>query len=364
MVSMNSAPEMPVDGHCLRVDTSKLRLQIERRLGRQKAEKYFNLLNMFLSLRLSKREFDKLCTGLLGRENISLHNGLIRAIIKNASVAKTPPPKSGKAQAPLSVKVLNGYQRSSLQSICRDTFPQSPRKGRTPTPRDRKFKDRPSPLGPHGKTHNVVCEDTMPKLQEQQSATELLSLGSRPPVEVTSVEDGEEVEQSAGSPETYSKSPLRAPLGISLNAGGTRKVLLNESPPSETCFTTGELPSTSSLRKRLEQKLKTEGLNVSKDCAGLLNNGLDVFLKGLIKPCLDLAASRSEHQLLNNVNHQDVSVINKMGSTYVKKPNRSFTVSMPDFQVAMESNPRILGEDWPVQLEKVSLCASEYYMAE
>ncbi|KAL2531796.1 hypothetical protein Adt_05147 [Abeliophyllum distichum] len=272
---------MPGDRHCFRIDTSKLKLQIERRLGRQKAEKYFNLLNRFISLRLSKREFDKLCTGLLGRENISLHNVLIRAILKNASVAKTPPPKLGKAQAPLNVKVPNGYQ-SSLQSICRDTFPQSPRKGRTLTPRDRKFKDRPSPLGPHGKTHNVACEDSM-KVQEQQSATELLSLGSRPPVEVTSVEDGEEVEQSAGSPGIYSRSPLRAPLGISLNAGGTRKVLLNESPHSENCCTTMVLPDTSSLRKRLEQKLKTEGLNVSTDCAGLVKQRTGCVFKEINK---------------------------------------------------------------------------------
>ncbi|CAI9766855.1 unnamed protein product [Fraxinus pennsylvanica] len=349
---MNSEPEMPVDRHCFRIDTSKLKLQIERKLGRQKSEKYFNLLNRFLSLRLSKREFDKLCIELLGRENISLHNGLIQAILKNASVAKSPPPKCRKAQAPPNIKVPNGYQRSSLQSICRDTFPQSPRKGRTPGSRDRKFKDSLSPLGPLG------------KVQEQQSATELLSLGSRPPVEVTSVEDGEEVEQCAGSPGIYSRSPLRAPLGISLNAGGTRKVLLNESPPYENCCSTGELPDTSSLRKRLEQKFKTEGMNVSTDCAGLLNNGLDVFLKRLIKPCLDLSASRSEHQLDDKVHHQDMSVKNKMGSTYVKKPNRSFSVSILDFQVAMESNPRILGEDWPVQLENVSFRASDYYMAE
>ncbi|CAA2958490.1 uncharacterized protein LOC111409676 [Olea europaea var. sylvestris] len=351
MVAMNSALEMPVDRHCFRIDTSKLKLQIERRVGRLKSEKYFNLLNSFLSLRLSKREFDKLCIELLGRDNISLHNGLIRAILKNASVAKTPPKRS-KVQPPPNVKVPNGYQRNSLQSICRDTFPQSPRKGRTLTPRDRKFKDSPSPLGPLG------------KVQEQQSATELLSLGSRPPVEVTSVEDGEEVEQCAGSPGIYSRSPLRAPLGISLNAGGTRKVLLNEPPPYENCCTTRDLPDTSSLRKRLEQKFKTEGLNVSTDCAGLLNNGLDVFLKRLIKPCLDLSASRSEHQLQDKVHHQDISVRNKMGSTYIKKPPRSFSVSMPDFQVAMESNPRILGEDWPVKLENVSFRASDYYMAE
>ncbi|KAI8027253.1 5'-3' exoribonuclease 4 [Camellia lanceoleosa] len=76
----------------------------------------------------------------------------------------------------LNVKVRNGYQRSNLQSLCRDVFPQSPRKGRTPNLRDRKFKDRPSSLGPHGKIHSVGCEDSVPKIQERQSATEMLSL--------------------------------------------------------------------------------------------------------------------------------------------------------------------------------------------
>ncbi|KAL2528356.1 hypothetical protein Fot_20957 [Forsythia ovata] len=172
---------MPGDRHCPRIDIYGLKLHIEQKLGGEKAEKYFNLLNRYLSLKLSKPEFNKLCIGLLGREDISLHNGLIRAIIKNACVAKIPPPKHGKLEASLNVKRPNGYQRSSLQSLCRDVFPQSPRKGRTPTLRDRKFRDRLSPLGPHGKANNVACEDSVPKVREQQSATELLSLGSKPP---------------------------------------------------------------------------------------------------------------------------------------------------------------------------------------
>lgn len=51
-----------------------------------------------------------------------------------------------------------------------------------------------------------------------------VSLGSRP---TGSVEDGEEVDQAAGSPSIYSRSPVRAPLGIPLNTKGTRKVLCN-----------------------------------------------------------------------------------------------------------------------------------------
>lgn len=357
---------MPGDRHCRRIDTFELKLQIEMRLGRQKTEQYFNLLNRYFSLKISKSDFDKLCIGLLGRESVTLHNGLIRAIIRNAHVSKSPPPKHGKGKASLNVKVPNKYQRSSLQWLGRDVIPLSPRNGRTPTLWDRKSTDRTSPLGPHGNPHNVACEDSMLKIQEQQSATELLSLGSRPPVEVTSVEEGEEIEQLAGSPGIHSRSPLRAPLGISLNAKGTREMSSHGSSAFvdvETCYNNGELPDTSSLSKRLKQKLGMEGLNVSTDCVNLLNNGLDVFMKRLLKPCVDLASSRSESKVPNKVYHEARSVINGMRPlTHVQNSSRLFSVSMTDFRVAMESNPLILGEDWPVQLEKVLLCASEEYL--
>ncbi|KAK3017805.1 hypothetical protein RJ639_003662 [Escallonia herrerae] len=354
---------MPAEWHCSRIDTFELKVQIERKLGQQKAEKYFSLLNQFLSLKLNKVEFHKQCVGLVGRENVRLHNELIWAILKNATDGKTPPPKQRKVETPLNVKVPNGFQRSSLQSLCREAFPKSPRKGRTHNLRDRKFKDRPSPLGPHGKIHTVACEDLAPKVLEQQSATELLSLGSRPPAEVNSVEDGEEVEQAAGSPGIYSRSPVRAPLGISIPTKETRKVLRHGSDPafySQTCHNSGELPDSSSLKKRLEQKLEMEGLNISMDCVNLLNSGLDVFMKRLIKPTLGLAGSRSEHKHLNQSQYQVASCLNGMRPTkYIQKPNRSFAASMLDFRLAMELNPRILGEDWPVQFERVSLRASE-----
>ncbi|KAA8531591.1 hypothetical protein F0562_006300 [Nyssa sinensis] len=349
--------------HSPRIDTLELKLQIEMKLGQEKADKYFNLLNRYLNLKLSKSEFHKLCTHTIGRENICLHNRLIRAIIKNASSAKAPPPKVSKTEGSLNVKVLNGYQRSGLQSLCRDVFPQSPRKGRTPNLRDPRFRDRPSPLGPNGKTHSAACDDSAPKIQEQQSATELLSLGSRPPAEVNSVEDGEEVEQAAGSPSIYSRSPVTAPLGISIKGKETRKVLRNGSATAfytNTCHNSGELPDTSSLKIRLEQKLEREGLNTSVDCVNLLNNGLDVYLKRLIKPCLELAASRSVNKHLNQVHNQVSSGLNGMSSMrYVQKPNRPISASMLDFRVTMESNPRIFGEDWPLQLEKVCFHASE-----
>ncbi|XP_022740000.1 uncharacterized protein LOC111292072 [Durio zibethinus] len=358
MIVRNLETEMPGGRHFSRVDTLELKSQIERKIGRIKAQKYFNLLTRFLSLKIGKPEFDRLCIGIIGRENVRLHNHLLRSIIRNASLSKIPPSRENKLGGSLSVKVANGYQRSNLQSLCKD-FPQSPRKGRTPNLRDRKFRDRLSPLGPHGKSHITACDDAIPKVQEQQSATELLSLGSRPP---GSVEDGEEVDQAAGSPSIHCRSPVRAPLGIFFNAKGIRKVPWNglASVSSETCHCRGELPDSSSLRKRLEQKLELEGLNMSVDCANLLNNSLDVFMKRLIKPCLELAGSRSGQKFIDKGHNWSMASLNgRRPARYAQKPSGSISASMLDFRVAMELNPLILGVDWPTQLEKVCLLASE-----
>ncbi|KAE8704867.1 putative transcription factor [Hibiscus syriacus] len=354
---MNSETQMPASHKICRVDTLELKSQIVRKIGRIKAEKYFNLLTRFLSLKICKPEFDKLCIGTIGRENVRLHNNLLRSIIRNASVSKTPPPIANNLEGSLSVKVLNGYQRSNLQSLCKD-FPQSSRKSRTPNLHDRKLRDRPRPLGPHGKSHNTACEDAVRKVQEQQSATELLSLGSRPP---GSVEDGEEVDQATGSPSIYSRIPVSAPLGITLNAKGMRKVPWNGSASdTETCYFRGELPDTGSLRERLEKKLEMEGLNISVDCPDLLNNSLDVYMKRLIKPCLELAGTRSRQKLIDRGQNLSMDYLDGMQPMrYAPNQRGPVSASMLDFQVAMEMNPLILGVDWPTQLEKVCLLASE-----
>ncbi|TYJ47195.1 hypothetical protein E1A91_A02G171300v1 [Gossypium mustelinum] len=292
--------ELVLDGdwHFTRVDTLELKSRIERKIGRVNAEKYFHLVARFLSLKIGKPEFDKLCIDTIG------------SIIRNALFSKNP---ALKLEGSLSVELPNGYRRSNLQSLCKD-IPQSPRKGRTPNLRDRKLRDRWSPLGPHGKN---------PKVQQQQSATELLSLGSRLP---GSVEDGEEVNQAEGSPSIHSRSPVGSPLGISFNSKETRK----------TCHYRGELPDTSSLKKRL------------------------------IKPCLELSSSRSGQKLIEPGHNWCMSSLNRMKSVkFGLKQSRHISASMLDFQVAMELNPFILGADWPTQLEKVCLLAleSERYFA-
>jgi hypothetical protein len=347
-----------------RIDTSELKALIFRKVGHERAEKYFDQLRKLFSSKVNKSQFDKFCIQTIGRENMVLHNQLIKAIMKNACLAKVPPLRGiKKVGSTLDVKISNGYQRNCLQSLYGDAFPPSPRKGRSPVCRDRKFRDRPSPLGPHGKPQSVVCEELVSKAQEQQSATELVSLGSRPPVEVASVEDGEEVEQMAGSPGVQSRSPVTAPFGISLNMAGARKSLCNVSVCNdyhpETCQNSGELPDMRSLRSRLQRKLEMEGIKVSVDCVNLLNNALDVYLKRLIEPCIGLAGSRCENNHFKQLNQFLPGFSQMLPGRYMQRAATSTYTSMLDFRAAMELNPQILGEDWTIQLEKICLRASE-----
>ncbi|KAK8652927.1 hypothetical protein V6N13_126950 [Hibiscus sabdariffa] len=235
------------------------------------------------------------------------HNHLLRSIIRNVSLSKIPPARECKLEGSLSVRFTTRFQRSNLQSLCKD-IPLSPHKGRTLNLRDCKLKDCPSPLGPHGKKHST-CEDAPPKVQEQQGATELLS-SSRPP---GSVEDGKEVNQAAGSSSIQSRSLIRSPLGISFNAKGMQRVSWNGlESASETCYCRGELPDNSSLRKRMERNLELEGLSISVDCADVLNTSLDVFMKRLIKPCLEVSGSRSGEKLTEQGRNWSTASLNGM----------------------------------------------------
>ncbi|KAM3004261.1 hypothetical protein FF2_034534 [Malus domestica] len=342
-----------------RIDTLELKALIIQKIGHQRAGKYFDLMRRLFSSKISKCEFDKFCNRIIGRENANLHNLLIKSILKNACLAKVPPLTSvRKKGSTRNVKLANGYQKDGLHSINADAFSPSPHKILSPVNQERKFQDRPSPLRPNGKSQHFS------KAQEQQSATELLSLGSRPPVEVASVEDGEEVEQDAGSPAIQSRSPVTAPLGIYL--GGSRKALPNVSVCSTyhplTCQNSGELPDARSLRSRLERKLEKEGISVAVDCANLLNNGLDAYLKRLMEPCIRLAGTRhgSDHLKQLGGSYPYNSGSNGMSiGRHMQRETKSTYATMSDFSASVELNPQMLGVDWPIQLEKIVLRASE-----
>jgi len=349
-----------------RIDTLELKALIVRKVGHQRADKYFDQLRRLLSSKISKSEFDRTCFVIIGRENIPLHNRLIRAILKNACLAKVPPVRgSARAGVAFSVKDSNGLQRGSIQTLYGDAFPPSLRRIGPSAARDRRSKGRQNAVGPLGKPQfGLAPEELICKTLEQQSATELNSLGSRPPI---SVEEGEEVEQMAGSPSVQSRSPVTAPLGISMNFVRDGRRHSNVSSCSkgypETCLSNGDLPDTRSLRSRLEQKLEKEGLSVTVDCVNLLNNALDSYLKRLIESFVDLAGSRCGNQHLTQQNRQLATSSNVLlPARCMQKANGSAGASVLDFRLAMELNPQVLGPDWPIQLEKICIRASEEWI--
>lgn len=82
---------------------------------------------------------------------------------------------------------------------------------------------------------------------------------------------------------------------------------------------------------------------VSMECANLLINGSDAYLKKLIKSCVELVGARSGHDLSKN-------------NSYTHQfDGKHFPVSLLDFKVAMELNPQQLGEDWAFLLEKICI---------
>ncbi|CAH8329641.1 unnamed protein product [Eruca vesicaria subsp. sativa] len=280
-----------------RFDTLEIKSLMYRQIGTQRADTYFHNLTRFLTSKITKSELDKLCLKTIGKQNIPLHNRLIRSIIKNATLSKSPPLKYPKKKGGNFVRLSNGNQR--------------------------KFRDRASPLGKQ--TQSVVTTTT-------SGATELLvSLGSRPPLDV---EEGEEVEQVAA---------VTAPFGVDVNL---RKSVscTSFSFNSESCLRSGELPDTRTLRRRLEMRLEREGVKVSMDSVSVLNCGLDVFMRRLIEPCLSLANARCGGN----------GLVGEMSLQKAEQRRRvSSCVSMYDFRVGMELNPEVLGGEWPLLLEKI-----------
>ncbi|KAJ0241825.1 hypothetical protein HA466_0211870 [Hirschfeldia incana] len=267
----------PSDQCSSRSNTLEIKSLIYQKLGHSRANTYLDHLGKFLTSRITKSDLDK----SIPTELVPLHNRLIRSILKNASLAKSPPPPTR----------YNNLKRSSSAAAFP---PSSPRKCRS-----KKFRDRPSPLGPLGKPQSITTTTN-----DETSMSKLLRVP---------MEEGEEVEQSVGQ----RRSPLTAPLGVSLT-GSVRR----NGESFCCCRNSGELPDTTTLRSVLEKRLlEKEGVKVSVEAADVLNRGLDAFVKRLIGPCLSL------------VRRESVSVL--------------------DLRAGMELNPRVLGEDWPIHLEKI-----------
>ncbi|XP_039052355.1 uncharacterized protein LOC120194022, partial [Hibiscus syriacus] len=165
----------------------------------------------------------------------------------------------------------------------------------------------------------------------------------------------------------FSRNPLLAPLGIpfcSASVGGAHKALpVASSGDFISYYDSGSLYDTETLKKRMEQIAAAQGLGgVSLECASMLNDMLDVYLKRLIRSCVNLVGSRPTRELRKHsahMQHPQTKLVNgftpsshlhmqsSSGPTEVLQGKwQGCSISLLDFKVAMELNPQQLGEDW------------------
>ncbi|CAA0811224.1 Unknown protein [Striga hermonthica] len=365
-----------------RVNLTELKAQIAKKVGAGGSKQYFYYLNRFLSLKLNKSDFDDLCLKILGRENIPLHNQLIRSILINATTSKTPPPATKDAVSkpgictsgkdsdnnhiPNGSHHANTAQPSSFANGGDMLLPISPKKARTGL-RERKSGDRKSTLGFNGKTNfapqppndfNAVPEN-LSVLRRCTGANRSLNL--------------EDEKETSSLP----TSPIRAPLGVpfcSVSAGGAARRAAGGSSGGYmgSFFSDGILSDSVSLRERMEHIALGNGLEgVSLDSADLLNRGLNLYMKRLISSCIELVGSRQGHEVTQNKQHGYPKPVNGVRPGYknlvhssgklseVQEQRNHCPISLRDFRVAMEMDPRNLGEDWPLLMEKICVKSFE-----
>ncbi|KAL6622510.1 hypothetical protein ACP70R_032389 [Stipagrostis hirtigluma subsp. patula] len=304
-----------------RVDTLGLRALLVKRLGNQRVELYLRSLKRFLGSQLGKDEFDKICVAALGKENIKLHNLLIRSILSNACMSVEPPPSKQAATGNSQTSTVSNGPSASQVLPVRRVWPVASR--------ERRFGDKPSPLGKSPLGH--------------PGPGEFVSAGSKALQEVISVEDGEEVDQARGSPVcVQSRSPIRAPLGFSK---------AQNSQPStscsfDVCYNNGELPDSESLSKLLEAKLKAQGLTVPRECADVLNSGLNAYICQMLRACLGIAKARQNQNTMRMpyANGRAVAAANG-GQNHGLCPESGgcYEASLLDFWTAVRSNARLVG---------------------
>lgn len=365
-----------------RVNLLELKAQLIKRLGPERSKQYCHYLNKLLNLKLSKVEFNKVCLRALGKENVRLHNLLIRSILKNACKAKVPPPpvtihdsqqigdvllSPRKARSGASIRLTAKVDSASHESTITNDIIVSENQDLT-------SRDTQKPVQHHqevsGKADNGR-DVLLPNSEVKGSANGFVSEDGRGQSEVWFAEDGKE---------SCARSSLQAPLGIPLFSSSiyeTRRALtLARSTRHAKSYAIGGLLDSEALRERMQQIAALEGLEgVPMDCANILNNGLDVYLKRLIRMSFELVGTRHGCSLSKNNTVKHHSHGNLVNGVSLSHPNQVQNsgwnleaideqryyklISLLDFKAAMGLNPQRLGEGWSVLLEKIYMHSPE-----
>ncbi|KAL6646956.1 hypothetical protein ACP70R_015650 [Stipagrostis hirtigluma subsp. patula] len=372
-----------VAGQSTRINLGEIKLKLVKSIGPERAKKYFEHLQRFLSLKLSKTVFDKLCLTILGHENVQLHNHLIRSILHNACRASGPPTVN--AQKSIGVAKNSNHVLIPPVPVCDngDIPHRYVNEHHLPSRNADASKWQPSLEN----ADDVVQENGVAHLtklkrfpQPQQSElVEPLSKRLRAENTCSNVFDSSNSNCPVGTIDRekldmitqHTQDPVTAPLGVAFCSGrfgrNWKHLTLCSSAGSDSstgCYDLGQLCDTSSLRKRMGKIAETEGLDgVSLECANSLNNGIDIFLKQVIGSCVELVRARSQHDRINHIALQQqlsrklINCVQQQNQVHEKNGStcpRTSSISLQDLKAVSELNPRLLGVNASLLLEKVN----------
>ncbi|XP_051119129.1 uncharacterized protein LOC127243255 [Andrographis paniculata] len=293
-----------------RIDLVELKVLMVKKLGPEGSNHYFYFLSMFLSLKVNKVEFNRICRRIVGRENIPLHNHLIRSIIRNVCGAKDVP-----FPCMVDVSKQNGLYNCMML-------------------RDRRIGDRRgSGLATQSNGGNAKLKNR--DLHSNRIAREIQSENEN--YDVVSSKNGGDTVVRVVENEAFAKSPISAPSGVCFISRAHRDPPETSNFRSTRILNDVALSDSLTLRERMEQIAVTEGLEgTSVDSADVLNYGLDFYMKRLIKSCVDVGQLR-----LKMKPHNNMKLIN--GFLQNGDENTRCPISSKDFRVSMELNRRKLG---------------------
>ncbi|KAJ7530324.1 hypothetical protein O6H91_15G089500 [Diphasiastrum complanatum] len=172
-------------------------------------------------------------------------------------------------------------------------------------------------------------------------------------------------------PIAWAKSLIEAPLGMPFCAGSTggarglpimkklrtlQHTLLGNRIDAEL-FEESNLPDEDTTQARMEQIAIEGGLQrVSSECGNLLNSALDIHLRRLLAACTEFVKSRCTSDIDKRPLFKQTNGDSVPAEIASKLTNRHWSpISLFDFGVTMDLNPRLLGENWPTILEKIAL---------
>ncbi|KAL3697248.1 hypothetical protein R1sor_011324 [Riccia sorocarpa] len=227
-------------------------------------------------------------------------------------------------------KLKRETTRSPVLPNADGAIPSSPEKGRS-TVRDRKVKERPSPLGISHRTEAATFQGRGADGETPRRAWIRSSGDGKVEVGVSNREtEVEKVEEGSNFP----------PIPVTHTLLGDK---LEAKIPGEEF-----LPDTERLHKCMELLAGERGLEeVNLETARCVNKALDVYLKAFIQPLVELVPARRTGQ----------EVQTREKGRYLGEAN------CLDSKVAVDLNPQVLGEDGPIQLERISFRAFDVQLA-